>query len=91
MKKALITIVALVILSWLGFQVYLLQKERVSLAAEYRAIKQECDELIANNQYIAEKLNYLSEPHNLEKELRSKFNYIYPGERLIIIVPEEDE
>ena len=90
MRKALITIVALVVLAWLGLQVYLLQKERISLAAEYRATKQECDELIADNQYITEKLNYLSEARNLEKELRSKFNYIYPGERLIIIVPEEE-
>ena len=90
MRKALITLVALIVLSWLGFQVYLLQRERISLAKEYREVKQEYDELLTDNQEITEKLNYLSEPRNLEKELRSKFNYIYPGEKLIIIVPEKE-
>ena len=90
MKKALITVAALAILSWLGFQAYSLQKERFSLAAEYQGAKQECDKLVADNQNIFDKLEYLSEPRNLEKELRAKFNYIYPGERLVIVVPEEE-
>ena|SRR3990167_6265414 len=91
MKKVLITIVALIILFWLGSQVYRLQKERISIAKEYEDVKQEYDELLTDSQKITEKIGYLSEPRNLEKELRSKFNYIYPGEKLIIVVPEEKE
>ncbi len=30
---------------------------------------------------------YLSNPANLEKELRARFNYKKPGEQMIIIVP----
>ncbi|MDD5710669.1 MAG: hypothetical protein PHV43_01005 [Candidatus Colwellbacteria bacterium] len=90
MKKIFTTIIALLILSWLGFQVYLLQKERITLAKEYQMVKQECDELSVDNLEVAERLNYLAEPHNLEKELRSKFNYIRPGEKLMIVIPKEE-
>lgn len=31
---------------------------------------------------------YYSNPDNLEKELRARFNYKQPGEKMIIIVPK---
>ncbi len=34
-------------------------------------------------------VQYLANPVNLEKELRSRFNYKKPGETMIIIVPEQ--
>jgi len=34
-------------------------------------------------------IEYFSNPKNLAKELKSKFNYKNPGEKLIIVVPEE--
>jgi cell division protein FtsB len=34
-------------------------------------------------------MQYLSNPANLEKELRAQFNYKKPGETMIIIVPEQ--
>jgi cell division protein FtsB len=91
MKKALITIASLLILVGLGSQVYRLQKERISIAKEYEEIEQTHDELEADNKEMTEKIEYLSEPLNLEKELRSKFNVTHPGEKLIIIVPKEEE
>jgi cell division protein FtsB len=90
MKKTLITVIALIILFWLGSQVYRLQKERISLAKEYGEVGREYNELLMDNQKIADKMKYLSEARNLEKELRSKLNYIHPGEKLIIVVPEEE-
>ena len=35
-------------------------------------------------------LEYFQEPENLVKELRSRFNYKKPGEKLIIVVPPKD-
>ena len=35
-------------------------------------------------------LEYYARPENLEKELRSRFNYKKPGEKLIIIVPPKE-
>jgi hypothetical protein len=34
-------------------------------------------------------VKYLANPLNLEKELRGRFNYKKPGEKMIIIVPKE--
>jgi cell division protein FtsB len=89
MQKAIITIISLAILFGLGSQVYRLQKERISISKEYEEIEQTHDELEADNKEMADKMEYLSEPLNLEKELRSKFNYTHPGEELIIVVPNE--
>jgi cell division protein FtsB len=76
---------------WLGCQIYDLQKERISLTREYRGVQQEYDELAQDNQKMREKMEYLSEPRNLEKELRAKFNYVHPWEELIIVVPKDGE
>jgi len=35
---------------------------------------------------LEEETQYLSNPANLEKELRSQFNYTKPGEKMIVIV-----
>jgi len=40
---------------------------------------------------LDEKIEYFSEPRNLEKELRARFNYRLPFEKLIIVIPENDE
>lgn len=36
-------------------------------------------------------LEYFANPVNLEKELRGRFNYKKPGEKLIIVVPPKAE
>lgn len=38
---------------------------------------------------LEEEAQYLSNPANLEKELRAQFNYKKPGETMIIIVPAQ--
>lgn len=38
---------------------------------------------------LQQETQYLSNPANLEKELRSQFNYKKPGETMIIIVPNQ--
>jgi cell division protein FtsB len=37
---------------------------------------------------LQEETQYLSNPANLEKELRARFNYKKPGETMVIIVPD---
>jgi len=41
------------------------------------------------NSKIAEDVEYYSNTDNLEKELRARFNLKEPGEKLLIIIPEE--
>ena len=56
--------------------------ELESLQAQIQDIKEESER-------IAEDVEYYSDPHNLEKELKSRFNYKKIGEELLIVVPSE--
>ena len=85
------TLISLIIMVWLGGEVYELQKERLGFSEEYRDVRQVYEEIEEDNQRLIEKIKYLSEPRNLEKEIRAKFNYKYPNEKLIIVVPEDTE
>jgi hypothetical protein len=44
----------------------------------------------ADARTLKDDFDYFSNPANLEKELRSRFNYREAGEKLIIIVPQKD-
>ncbi len=57
-----------------------LQKETVDLKNSFRKMKSENDSLV-------EKIEYYKRPENLLKELKSQFNFVESGEKLIIIVP----
>jgi cell division protein FtsB len=43
------------------------------------------------NEETDKEIKYFSNPDNLLKELRSKFNYRFPGEKFIIVVPKENQ
>lgn len=90
MQKAVIYIVSLAAVSYLGVQAYHLQSERVTISKEYGEVETEYQELLEDNRELTAKIDFLSEPRNLEKELRSKFNYKSPWEKLIIVVPEDE-
>lgn len=82
--------VSLLVIAYLGYQTYLLQRERFEIRDEFGEIRTQHDALQADNERLGEDLEYLADPHNLEKELRARFNYRLPSEKLIIVVPEEE-
>ena len=86
--KALIYLVLLAVISLLSFQIYSLNKQRISLKNDLDKITKELTPLNEENKELIAEINYLENPDNLEKELRSRFNYVKPGEKLIIVVPE---
>ena len=47
----------------------------------------EVEMLSKENEELQEQLDYFSREENLEKELRAKFNYKNPGEKVMIITP----
>jgi len=53
------------------------------------ALEAQVLQLQDENSKIAEDVEYYSNTDNLEKELRARFNLKEPGEKLLIIVPEE--
>jgi len=53
-------------------------------------LSEEIELVEGDNSKISEKIDYFSEPRNLEKELRARFNYRLPFEKLIIVIPDEN-
>jgi len=81
-------LVLLAVISLLSFQIYSLNKQRLVLKSDFDKITKELTPLNKENKELIAEINYLENPDNLEKELRSRFNYVKPGEKLIIVVPE---
>ena len=89
MQKILTYSAALLIMTYLGYQVYIVQSEKFAIRGELDEVKTQFNELQANNEQLKMDMEYLSDPHNLEKELRARLNYRSPEEKLIIVVPDE--
>lgn len=86
MKLAAVIILSGLII-FLGTQIYSFigrEREAQRTFSEYQA---KLDKTKLDNQKLQEELNYYSQEANLEKELRKRFNYKAPDEKLIIIVP----
>lgn len=83
--KVIAWLTVMVLLGFLTFQLYNLyignaaaKKELEKAAAEAAALSRENKELTAD-------LEYYAVPENLAKELKAKFDYKKPGEKLIKI------
>ncbi|MEK9179961.1 MAG: septum formation initiator family protein [Patescibacteria group bacterium] len=87
----LISVIVLVgILVLLGTQIYSFWGRRSELKAEFGELQAKLDRSQADNAKFQAELDYYLNPANLEKELRARFNYKRPGEKLLIIVPRSE-
>lgn len=71
----------------MGFWSYRLYQQRTKLQKELVEINEVIKPISEENSRLISEIEYLKNPDNLEKELRSRFNYTKPGEELIVIVP----
>ena len=74
-----------------GFEVYDLFAQRESLSREIMKLETQANILDAQNGRLLEDVDYYSHDENLVKEFKSKFNYRAPDEKLIILVPSQEE
>ena len=79
-------ILGLVLLA-LVWQLFNLYRQNKKLGDTLSAIDIKTDFFKKENSELQSDLEYFSRSENLEKEIRSRFNYKKPGEKLIIIVP----
>ena len=86
MKHFIIIILSIILIALLA-QDYFILKERNQLRKEFRSLTEKSENLAKENEKIKSEIEYYSNPENLEKELRAKFNYKKIGERMIIISP----
>ncbi len=87
MLRAIIIAILIVFIFAVGFQLFLLFQKNSDLSAELSELKKKTDFFIKENSDLDSQINFLSRWENLEKELKSKFNYRKAGEKMMIIVP----
>jgi cell division protein FtsL len=85
--KVIVSLFLIVILIVFSVEVYFLLKEKNQLQNKLNELNSRLDLLQAENNQLRSDLDYFSYPENLEKELRSRFNYKKPQEKMIIITP----
>ncbi|MBI3045929.1 MAG: hypothetical protein HYY86_00070 [Candidatus Harrisonbacteria bacterium] len=89
--KRLITIILFLVLAALIYQFYQLYSYHGELQKTFSDLSVRVASLGMESLNLQADFNYFQEPENLEKELRAKFNYKNPGEKLIIVVPSKTE
>ena len=83
--RVILWLAVIVILGALSIQLYHLYKNNGTLEAKLNEIKTETEVLADEAERLKADISYFSDPENLAKELKSKFDYKKPGERLIKI------
>jgi uncharacterized protein YfcZ (UPF0381/DUF406 family) len=85
--KLVVAIILSVLFVLLGVQIYKFWGEANMAMKEYSALEEKVNAAKEDNAKFQAELDYYKNPVNLEKELRARFNYKVPGEKMIIIVP----
>lgn len=79
--------ILIVVLAVVLIQLYFVIIEKNNLKAKLDSLNDKLNVLSKENEKLKSEIEYFSVPENLEKELRAKFNYKKPGEKMIIIAP----
>ena len=85
--KLIAIIILAVVLIGISTQIYFISKERSQLKADLDNLNNRLQAAIKDNINFQSEIEYLSHPENLEKELKARFNYKKPDEKMMIIVP----
>jgi cell division protein FtsB len=86
MKIAGIVALSLVLI-FVGVQVYSFMSQEGQLGNDLADVQASLVKAQTEETSLQEEDQYLSNPTNLEKEIRERFNYKKPGETMVIIVP----
>lgn len=88
MFKPLVAVFFLFILIVVGYQFYGTFKNYRDLSGQLAEVQTAAAVLEEEHQKMQREVRYFSRVENLIKELRSRFNYRFPGETLIIVAPK---
>lgn len=72
-----------------GFQFFRLYEQYADLRDSTGKLRQSMADFTEENERLQADLEYFSNPSNLEKELRARFNYKLPGESVMIVIPPQ--
>lgn len=85
--KLVIVIILLGVLAVMGTQSYSFLGRERKVRGEFNELREKLERAQVDQDRFRAELDYYLNPVNLEKELRARFNYKKPGEKLLIIVP----
>lgn len=74
----------------LGFETKTVLEDRAGATATMKESTEGLQKAASDNASLENDYQFYSNPTNLEKELRARFNYRSPGEKMIIVVPSEN-
>ncbi len=80
-----VILASIVIAIFLGIQLFNFYQSNSQLSAKLKTASAEAVTLQSDNAKLKADLEYFAEPENLAKELKAKFDYKKPGEKLIKI------
>ena len=83
--KILIWVVILVVII---VQAFFILKEVDRLNGELAKLNERIGKVDEENSRLRAEIDYFSIPENLEKKLKTEFNYRKPDEKMLIIVPQ---
>jgi cell division protein FtsB len=88
--KSLTGVILIIVFIAAAVQLFHLYVQNRNLKMDLSEINRDLTAISKENVNWQSDLEYLENPSNLAKELRSKLNYKVPGEKLIIIVPPKN-
>ena len=83
--KSFVYFLIIILIFVLGYNLILLFEQFFDLRANYETLIEKQNNLTNKEELLRADLEYYSNKSNLIKELRAKFDYKYPGEKLIKI------
>lgn len=86
MKIAAIVVLSLLLI-FVFVQVFSFVGQQGKLGSELADVQANLTKAQTEETSLQQENQYLSNPINLEKEIRERFNYKKPGETMVIIVP----
>ncbi|TSC59636.1 MAG: hypothetical protein LiPW15_656 [Parcubacteria group bacterium LiPW_15] len=90
MLKNILIVIFMALLVFAGMEIRSILGQRVSVSAQFEEARKELEQAKTERGRLEADLNYVSIPENLEKELRARFHYQSPDEKVMILVPREN-
>ncbi len=90
MLKNVLIVIFIALLIFAGVELISLLGQRESIAAQSEDIRKELEEARVEKGKLEADIQYISIPENLEKELRARFHYQDPEEKVLILVPRDN-
>lgn len=86
--KIFLVAISILLVTALSFELYSLWVRNRAATSDLQQAQKKLQEVKIDQDRLQAELNYLANPMNLEKEVRSRFNLKLPGEKAVIIVPK---